>query len=439
MADYNQAISQEELWRILNHLHDEIIIYDKERRLVYVNQAAQRHYGKSAEELIGTPYDKLGDTFWGGATIPEVFATKRMVTKRQLTNLGMDVITTSVPILDDDGEVQFVAQNVNDVHLPHQIGEQTDEVQDDAVFLYSSRLMHEFFIMVDKLKNVQNQCLLLGETGTGKSALAKHIHQGSNRSAGPYMSMNCAYVAKDMMEGHLFGRAPCAEFPEGTEGLVQKANGGVLFLDEISEMPLSMQVKLLRLLREKEYVAVGGIQAVQVDVRVIASATRSLRQMTQLGTMREDLYYQLSSFELTIPPLRDRPVDVDVLVQHYLTHFNQLHGKNHAMTQDAKQVLLRYSWPGNVRELSHVVERLVVFSAKKMIRISDLPKDVFDLTVPSMGARDYAGKSLEEILEAVERDVILETMKTESSSVKVAKALGLSQSKAYRMIQKYAK
>ena len=190
MKKQNQyPVATEDLWQIIENLHDEIMVYDNDYHLVFVNKAAERHYGKTAEELIGTHFSQLDETYWSNSTLPEVYEKKKMVVKRQITNLGLDIITISVPIFDEQGNIKYVAQNVNDIYNYNKMGKAEEaflEITDgteprEESFLYASENMKSIMETIEKIKNVKNPCLILGETGTGKTFLAKYMHQQSIR------------------------------------------------------------------------------------------------------------------------------------------------------------------------------------------------------------------------------------------------------------------
>lgn len=445
MEGKENLISSDVLRSVIDQLHDEIMIYDSNCCLVYLNQASLRHYGIPAEKLIGKQFNELDQVYWGNSTLPTVFKTKKIETKRQITNLGQDILTISVPIFDDNGDIQYVAQNVNDIYYINQISK-TEEasvmVMNDKsqteVFLYKSEAMKDILSMVEKVKNVQSPMLILGETGTGKSLLAQYIHNCSNRKKKPFVVLNCACMNPNLIESELFGYkrgAFTGASASGKRGIVEIADGGTLFLDEISEIPLELQGKLLLFLQNQEFIPIGGEKKHKVSVKIIAATNRSLKQMVQAGSFREDLYFRLNTFEITIPPLRERKEDIPALLQYYLKQFNQVHGQGHWIDKEALQVLEHYSWPGNVRELSHVMEKLVVLSKEEAIHISDLPKDLFQITSEQKTV-DF-DRRLNDVLGEVEREMVLAAYKKYKTSVKVAKVLGISQPKAYRLIQKY--
>lgn len=448
MNEFQKTIGIDELWDIVDHLHDEIMVYDNNYNLVYVNQAAERHYGKKAEELIGKSFSDLDETYWGNSTLPEVYEKKTMVAKRQITNLGQDIITISVPIFDENGNIKYVAQNVNDIYMQNRIGQAEQKFvsvtkgkkKQEKEFVYASKQMDDVFQMLYKIRNVESPCLLLGETGTGKSFLAKRIHDTSKRSKKPFVAVNCACMSPTLIESELFGYKKGAfsgANANGKKGIVELADGGTLFLDEISEIPYDLQGKLLLFIQDQEFLPLGSEKKQSVDVKIIAATNRSLKQMVEMGTLRKDLYYRLSSFEVVIPPIRERPEDIQVLLTHFLQQYNHFHGKNKTLSKDAKELLMQYTWPGNVRELSHTMEKTVVLASQDEIRVSDLPKNMFDITTLSTQSKSYGDVQLEDALEELERKIILEVYEKHKTSVQVGKVLGISQPKAYRLIQKY--
>lgn len=444
-------VATEDLWQIIENLHDEIMVYDNDYHLVFVNKAAERHYGKTAEELIGTHFSQLDETYWGNSTLPEVYEKKKMVVKRQITNLGLDIITIAVPIFDEEGNIKYVAQNVNDIYNYNKMGKAEEaflEITDgteprEESFLYASENMKSVMETIEKIKNVKNPCLILGETGTGKTFLAKYMHQQSIRKQKPFVAVNCACMNPNLIESELFGYKKGAfsgANTAGKKGIVEIADGGTLFLDEISEIPYDLQGKLLHFIQDQEFMALGSEKKQKVDVKIIAATNRNLADMVKAKTFREDLYYRLNIFEVSIPPLRERKNDIEVLIRHYLEKYNECHFRNHTLSEDAMEILLRYKWPGNVRELSHVMEKVVVLTNGKEIKTENLPKMIFDI-----GENKYEEKqeepsekkSLREALEDVERRMVQEAYQKYQNSVKVAQALGVSQPTAYRLIKKY--
>lgn len=454
MSEGKRLISTEDLWRIVDNLHDEIMVYDNNYRMVYINKAAWRHYGKSPDTLLGESFDKLDETYWGNSTLPDVYRTHKTVAKRQITNLGLDIVTISVPIFDDDGNLIYVAMNVNDIYNYIQDGEVESEflrimqsndsdIMDDSL-VYSGQKMKNVVDMLYKLRNVKTPCLILGETGTGKSHLARIIHKQSNRKDKPFVVVNCACMNPNLIESELFGYSKGAfsgASTTGKKGIVELADGGTLFLDEISEIPIDLQAKLLHFIQEQEFMPLGSEEVRRVDVKIIAATNRNMKQMVEAGTLREDLYYRLNIFEVVMPPLRERRSDIPLLVEHFCKVYGDQYFKKVHFSSEAMDILERYKWPGNVRELSHIVEKCVVLTTDSEITVADLPKVLFDLTVDGRhelnSESEMEGRTLDEAIEALERDMIVRAYEEHKSSIKVAEALGLSQSRAYRLMKKY--
>jgi DNA-binding NtrC family response regulator len=261
----------------------------------------------------------------------------------------------------------------------------------------------------DRAAHSSATVLIRGETGTGKELLAKAIHANSARRHQPFVTINCAAIPKELLESELFGhvRGSFTGAVANKKGRVEMADGGTVFLDEIGEMPLELQVKLLRLIQEGEVEKVGATGPVKVDVRIIAATHRNLLARIEDGTFREDLYYRLAVVPLDLPPLRDRPEDVPELVQHFLLKSKQKHGRADLVFPPSLLPYFKsYAWPGNVRELENVMERLVVLAPENEISVGDLPEflrrqppatDVIRLEIPACGTS----------LEAVEKNLIL--------------------------------
>lgn len=443
-----RGISHTDLWNIVNNLHDEIMVYDNDYNLLYVNKAAERHYGILPKDLMGKKFSQVDETYWGNSTLPEVYEKKTVVVKRQITNLGLDIITISVPIFDENGDIKFVAQNVNDIYNYTQEGKAEEKFLDilngtnrkAENYVYVSHAMSDIMDTLNRIKNVKSPCLILGETGTGKSHLAKYIHSISDRSDKPFVAVNCACMNPNLIESELFGYKKGAfsgANAKGKKGIVEVADGGTLFLDEISEIPYDLQSKLLQFIQDQEFMPVGSEKKQKVDVKIIAATNRDLKQLAEAKSFREDLYYRLNIFEITVPPLRERPDDIRALVEYYLNEYNGVYFRNHTISEEAMNVLLRYKWPGNIRELSHIIEKTVVLTNGKEIRINDLPKMLFDYSQEMMPVDQYKGKTLNEALSEVERKMVTDAYEKYGTSVKVAEVLGISQPTAYRLIKKY--
>ncbi len=436
--------------RLIDNLHDEIIIYDNNYRMLYVNKACERHYGFTQEEMVGLPFWDIihKHRSWNRPVLPAVYEYKRPVKQEQKTYLGLDVLTIAVPLLDGDGEVEYVLLSIRDNFHEGKIP-RLDELTTEQNILENSRpddlicrsrLMEKVMESARKVANLSAPCLLLGESGCGKSLLAKYIHANSNRCDKPLVVVNCAAIPEQLFESELFGHVLGA-FSGATStrgGLFAKAEGGTLFLDEISELPLPMQAKLLHVVQEMEYRPVGSSQVVKANVRILAASNRNLERMASSGAFRQDLFFRLNVFDIIIPPLRNRRDDIFPLLYYFLNRFCKQHGQGKRLSSEAKKLLCQHSWPGNVRELAHLVERLVITVEEEEITGEHLPSTIYETIAQPMVDVMTTG-SLDEVMGAMERKLVLDAQSIHGSTRKVADALGISQSRASRLLRKYTK
>jgi len=246
--------------------------------------------------------------------------------------------------------------------------------------------MNEVYQVIDKVADTPSTVLLTGESGTGKELIARALHENSSRQDKPFIRVNCAAIPRDLIESELFGYEKGAFTGAVTSkpGRFELANGGTLFLDEIGEIPVNMQVKLLRAIQEQEFERVGGIKTIAVDVRLVAATNRDLAEEIKAGRFREDLYYRLNVVQVRLPPLRERKSDIPLLVDHFLRRFSEkLNKRVDGVGEEAMARLLEHPWPGNIRELENVMERCLLFADGDRVRASDLPPEVLGHATPS--------------------------------------------------------
>jgi Nif-specific regulatory protein len=293
-----------------------------------------------------------------------------------------------------------------------------------------SRGIEELRIRVGRVARANGSVLIRGESGSGKELVARAVHRASPRADRPMLSVNCAAIPADLMESQLFGHKAGAFTSADRDhtGYFQQADSGTLFLDEVGELTLEGQAKLLRILEGHPFLPVGATQQVQVDVRVIAATNRDLQHYVRERKFREDLYYRLSVFELYIPPLRDRDSDIGLLLDHFLDHFRHQHGRPQlGVSAAAREKLLSYHWPGNVRQLRNVIDSAVVLATDPEIEVADL------------GLRDAGTNEYDSLrIDFWERKLIREALKrTDGSIPEAAKLLGLGRATLYRKIEEY--
>jgi DNA-binding NtrC family response regulator len=297
--------------------------------------------------------------------------------------------------------------------------------------------MQHVFKVVAQVAPSRATVLLTGESGTGKELVAAAIHHHSPRAPGPFVRLHCAALADSLLESELFGheRGAFTGADRKREGRFEQAHGGTLFLDEIGEISLATQVKLLRVLQEREFERVGGGQTIRVDVRVVAATNRDLKEMVAQGRFREDLFYRLNVINLPLPALRRRPSDVPPLAMHFLKRYAEENGKSLAsISDDALALLVGYPWPGNVRELENVIERAVVIADGERLEAQHLPPEL-GATARRGGAPVIPGATMDDI----ERYAILKTMESAGGSTgKAAEILGISVRKIQYKLQEYS-
>ena len=301
-----------------------------------------------------------------------------------------------------------------------------------------SRAMTALLETVAQVAPSEATVMITGESGTGKEMIAGAIHYNSLRRDGPFVKINCAAITETLLESELFGheKGSFTGADRRKEGKFRQAEGGSIFLDEVSEMSLGMQVKLLRVLQERELTRVGGDEVIRVNVRVIAATNRNLLQDIAAGRFREDLYYRLNVVTLQLPPLRERREDIPLLAQHFLDHFTEINRKAiKGFTPQAMDRLLRYDWPGNVRELMNAVERGVVLSRSERLDETDLPLLAAD--------EDSSGRMLmpfpgEASLGEMEKATILKTLEAaEGNKSEAARRLGITRRTLHQKLKKW--
>lgn len=250
-----------------------------------------------------------------------------------------------------------------------------------------SEKMQAVFSLVENVANSDSTILINGETGTGKGLIAKAIHKHSNRKSNPFVSINCGAIPENLLESELFGHVRGA-FTGATSpklGKFEVADGGTIFLDEIGDMSADLQVKILRVLEEKEFEQVGGCKTKRIDVRIIAATHRNLEEEVQKGNFREDLFYRLYVIPIMLPPLRERKSDIPLLITHFLNEFNEKNGRAvQNVSDEAMEIIMKHPWKGNVRELKNIVEGLVVLKGEGEVKPKDLPVKLCKQEIPSL-------------------------------------------------------
>ncbi|MBI4872053.1 MAG: sigma-54-dependent Fis family transcriptional regulator [Candidatus Riflebacteria bacterium] len=309
------------------------------------------------------------------------------------------------------------------------------DVRAPSPILGRSRRMAEILDLVEQVAGSRSSVLITGESGTGKELVARALHYSSPRAERRFVSLNCSSFAETLLENELFGHEPGAftDAKERKPGLFETADGGTIFLDEVGDLPQSMQPKLLRVLQEREVLRLGGTQPIPVDFRLVAATNRDLEAAVTAGRFRQDLFYRLNVISIAMPPLRDRPEDVSELAGHFLQQFCRQERKAiRGILPAALELLERYAWPGNVRQLENVLERAVILNRSGTIGPEDLP--------PEVSARAAAGEEVRDLvpLDEHEKRYILRVLEAVGNNrSKAARILGLDRSSLWRKLKEY--
>ena len=297
--------------------------------------------------------------------------------------------------------------------------------------------MQKVYNLLETISPINTTVLITGETGTGKELVARAIHHNSPRKHKPFIKIDCAAIPETLIESELFGykKGAFTDARGDKPGKFQLADKGTIFLDEISNIPLSVQAKLLRVIEEQTFEPLGGVKTIRVDARIIAATNLDLQKSIAQGTFRQDLYYRINVVLVTLPPLRARSGDIPLLVSHFITVFNKKFGKAISrLSQNAMDVLIDYPWPGNVRQLEHAIEHAFIHCTGKTIHVHHLPDDINHSYVVQ---KPTLMKNKNPLLK-MEQDVIVETLRqNKGNRRKTADALGISRITLWRKMKKH--
>lgn len=447
---------------ILETINESCTVIDENQSVIYWTKGAEDIFSFSKEEIIGKPITEFFNV--NNLKILQTLEHGKSVYQHQhKAREDLVVMINSNPVKINDKIIGAVVSEMN-VTKMHRLNEELLQTSEKLVNLekqmQANGLGHDPFILIrgnsPEIKNVlsnvrkvaetQANILIYGESGVGKELFARAVHAIREQSDAPFVAINCGAIPNGLFESEIFGYEKGAfsgASQKGKKGKVELARGGTLFLDEIGEMPLDMQVKLLRLLQEKTYYPVGGTKEIEVEFNLVAATNRDLIELVKEKRFREDLYYRLNVVNLTVPPLRERGQDILELSNYFLYEKSIKYNRPiQGIPTEIADILLQYSWPGNVRELSNVIERLVIFSNEGVINKKDLPSEIFTLipeknSKPSASSEGLSTSHLNEQLEQVERDILLEQLKLANGNKQVcAKNLGVTRSTLYNRLKK---
>ncbi|MGA9174620.1 MAG: sigma 54-interacting transcriptional regulator [Thermoactinomyces sp.] len=443
---------------ILRSFQDDLLVTNTDGIILKVSEATGSIYGVESSELYGkSVYDLEKEGLFTPLATPMVIKEKKKITFVQTTKQGRKLLVTGVPVFNENNELVRIASYSHDItellnlkeyiqamkEEIERVKSELDQLRNQHVLengiIANSEAMKKVILTARKAAEVDVNIVLLGESGVGKSHLARLIHQTSPRKQGPFIEVNCGAIPESLFEAEFFGYEAGAftgAHRNGKVGLAELAEGGTLFLDEISELSLLNQVKLLKFIQEKQFYRVGGTKLRKVDCRLIAATNQDLKTAVENKTFREDLYFRLNVVPISIPPLRDRKEDILPLIDYYLQFFMKKYNCTKKLDGAVIQRLIYHEWRGNVRELVNLLEQLVVMSPSPLITYEDLPPN-FQTKRDQTPAMDEENLTLAEILAKVEKRILIKAKQQHKTTAKIAKAIGISQPSVVRKLKKY--
>ena len=459
MRDYESLTL--ELQAIIDSSSDGLFVCDKDANVIRVNPASEKIHQRPAEDLIGRNMRELiPEGFIDKSAALEVTQTKQKVSLLQNMPGNRKLISIGTPVFDHEGELIRVVVSERDIteidRLQRELENQEaikDQYRNQMLELQQSDWEQRKIIarspnmikalrQAMKVASAESSVLILGESGVGKGLIADIIHKNSARARRPLIKINCGAIPESLIEAELFGYEKGAftgASPGGKPGQFELANEGILFLDEIAELPLSAQVKLLRFLEDGHIIRLGGTEERSVDVRVLAATHRDLDDMVSRGAFRLDLYYRLNVIPIHVPALRERKDCLVPLIRHYIEHFASVTHEKKRLSRAAIDALANYSFPGNVRELMNICERLVVMSETEMIDLMDLPQKISgNIHQQLEPVQDWPDDmTLQQAVESVELSLLSKAKERYRNQSDIAEALGVNQSTVARKLKRY--
>ncbi|MDR6120866.1 PAS domain S-box-containing protein [Bacillus sp. SLBN-46] len=454
--EYIKLIESHVFSDIIDSLYDGVFITDGRGIPVKVNKAYERITDITADKVIGFHMSDLVKAgFYSKSASMEVIKSKWPVTVMQTLRNDRKIIVSGTPIFNRKREILYVINSVRDITELLRLKLEIEDLQQLKLLRQSSRSMIEerngeefiavseaavkLYAQAERVAKTDAKVLLNGESGVGKTLIAKYIHENSNRQGGAFLELNCGAFPASLIEAELFGYEAGAftgALTKGKKGLFEVADNGTLFLDEIGDLPLEVQVKLLKVIEEQAFIPVGGSKVKKINVRIIAATNKDLKGLVKEGRFREDLYYRLNVVPIYIPPLRHRLKDLLPLIQYYLNFFNTQYQCQKEISIEALDFLHQYDWPGNIRELRNIIERLVVLTIHDTIDVKDLPEEIKPAKTEYFLFPEEI-LPLKQAVDILERELITKALKRYKTTRKAAEVLKVSQSAIVQKMKKW--
>ncbi|MBP1924379.1 PAS domain S-box-containing protein [Sedimentibacter acidaminivorans] len=453
-----QLLLMENFERVIDSSFDGMFITDGIGNILYLNSAYEKIASLKRVDLLGknmVDIEKAG--------IISKSATLIVLKKRKTTSLnqefktGRTALVTSTPIFNDKNEIIFVVTNVRDISeleqlkkkvqtnknlvkkYVYQIEELKNQLIQDGEIIAEDYKMLKILQSVKRVAKVDTTVLILGETGVGKEEIAKIIYKNSLRVEGPFIKVNCGAIPENLLESEFFGYEKGAFTGAnnvGKIGLFELADNGTIFLDEVAELPLNMQVKLLRVLQEETITRIGGHKEIKINVRIISATNNDLEEMVKKGLFREDLFYRLNVIPITIPPLRERRGDIAPLLKHFVDYYNAKYNTNKKIDSKVISILYEYPWPGNIRQIKNNIERMILLSEDSLITVKDIPLDIIKEQNSEL-INEIENKTLKEAVGILEYKMITNAYEKHKNVRDASKTLGIDAATFVRKRKRY--
>ena len=440
IQDLKADLTDEWFETILSSLNEGVFCIDENWRISFFNEAAAEITGVSREEALGRPCHEV---FRSNICKKACALRYTLETGKTIASMAIEItnkkgskvpVSISTAILrDKQGKFVGGVETLRDLSLLEQLRKELDAKHTFEDIISKSPRMQHVFELIPTIAESESTVLITGGSGTGKGLIAQAIHNQSPRADNPFITVNCGAIPDTLLESELFGYKAGAftDARRSKAGRFTLAQGGTIFLDEIGDVSPAIQAKLLRVLQDKVFEPLGGVQSIKADVRIIAATNMNLRELVKEGRFRTDLYYRINVFRLELPPLRERMEDIPLLVNHFIARFSALKGKEiSAVSPEALAILMKHDYPGNVRELENIIEHAFVLCPGGMIQAHHLPDELQPRTsTPQRETLDLLGE--------YEKELILNALRRNQwNRLQAAKELGIHKTTLFRKIRK---
>lgn len=453
---------------VVDNLDDNILIANSQEEILYVNPSYEKHTGITKEALIGHKVSDVlkSQQYFTVATVPDVLKRKEKVMKLAYMNSRKNPgIVVGVPIFDKENpkEIQYVVATnrglstyvdlrdnftefINTLTQMHKdndavhIYNSSDNISSEHIMIGDGPGMRQIKHFIENVSRTDATVLITGESGAGKELIADAIYKNSTRAHMPFIKINCSSIPASLLESELFGYEKGAfsgASANGKKGLFEAANNGTLLLDEIGDMPMELQAKLLRAIQSSEITRVGGTKPIKLDIRLIAATNCNLKEKIAAGTFRSDLYYRLHVIPINVPPLRERKEDIPLLCRHYLKIFSERYNRTVQLSPENIEVLTNYSWPGNIRELRNIMEYLTVCCSDMDVIETSFLYGIFDMDSSNAYVELNQNMSLGDAVSAYEKEFLKNTIKGVKNLKEASQLLDVDISTVSRKLRQY--